>query len=99
MATLVDMGGDTLIVNDIQIGATTPGSTGMSLLASGDTPFIHFSLKGVNFNSATTDNAIAITLPTGYTRYAISAVTISNASHTLVTATCGVFNGTGGASG
>ena len=34
MATLVDLGGDTLIVNDIQTGATAPGQTGTSMAAS-----------------------------------------------------------------
>jgi hypothetical protein len=47
----------------------------------------------VNFNVANTDTLIAIpALPAGYTRYMVTNVVISNASHTLTTATFGVFN-------
>jgi hypothetical protein len=46
---------------------------------------------GINFNSANSDNAIAIPLPAGFTRYRIERVTISGASHSLTTATCGLF--------
>jgi hypothetical protein len=45
----------------------------------------------VNFNSATTDNSITIKLPFGVVNYAIDSIWISKASHTLVTATIGVF--------
>lgn len=55
-----------------------------------------FSVTGVNFNSANTDNSIAITLPTGKTRYQVSECIISNASHTLVTATAGLFTAASG---
>ncbi len=51
---------------------------------------------GVNFNAANTDTAITITPPTGYTRYFVTQIMISSASHTLVTATCGLFTATGG---
>jgi len=58
---------------------------------------IEISVTGVNFNSAATDNAIAIpTLPSGYTRYQVGTVMISNASHSLTTATFGLFTSTGG---
>jgi hypothetical protein len=52
---------------------------------------LQFTAIGVNFNSANSDNAIAIALPAGFTRFRFIEGTISNASHTLVTATCGVF--------
>lgn len=52
---------------------------------------ITYTVTGVNFNSANTDNAVAITLPSGFTRFVINAVTINHASGTLTTATCGVF--------
>lgn len=59
---------------------------------------ISIKIAAVNFNSANTDNAIAITLPAGFTRYLINTITISHASQTLTTATCGVFTqpGAGG---
>jgi hypothetical protein len=49
---------------------------------------------GVNFNSGNTDNAITLALPSGFTRVRLLSVSLSNASHTLVTATCGVFTAT-----
>jgi diacylglycerol kinase family enzyme len=48
-------------------------------------------LVGVNFNAANADNAIAINLPTGFTRWKVDSVIISGASGTLTTATCGLF--------
>lgn len=50
----------------------------------------------VNFNSANTDTAFTITLPTGFTRYLVSSVRIAGASGTLTTATAGLFTGAGG---
>jgi hypothetical protein len=58
---------------------------------------VQVSLTGVNFNSAATDNAISIpSLPSGYSRYEVDKVVISNASHTLTTATFGLFTATSG---
>lgn len=57
---------------------------------------INFVAAGVNFNSANTDTSIAITLPTGVTRYKISQVFISHASASITTATFGCFTGAGG---
>lgn len=51
----------------------------------------------VNFNLTNNDNPITINLPTGYTRYKVDQVLISGASHTLVTATCGLFTAAGAA--
>jgi len=65
------------------------GSTSYSVSA------IIYTLSAVNFNSANTDNAINITLPTGFTRYLVSAARIAGASASLTTATCGVFTATG----
>ena len=50
----------------------------------------------INFNSANTDNAIAIALPTGFTTYLIDKIYITGASGTLTTATCGVFTAAAG---
>jgi hypothetical protein len=55
-----------------------------------------FNLTAVNFNSANTDNAISIVLPTGTSRYRINAVIISGASASISTATFGLFSATGG---
>lgn len=55
-----------------------------------------FPITGVNFNSSNNDNSIAITLPTGRTRYQVLDCIISNASHTLVTATAGLFTAASG---
>lgn len=49
-----------------------------------------FRLSGANFNS-TADQAIPITLPTGYTRYRIQAILFSNPSISLTTAVGGVY--------
>jgi hypothetical protein len=43
-----------------------------------------------------TDNAIAFVMPTGFTRILPYLVSIQNASHTLTTATFGMFTATGG---
>lgn len=53
-------------------------------------------LTAVNFNAANTDHAITVSLPAGVTRWAVSALRISNASGTLTTATAGLFTATGG---
>lgn len=52
--------------------------------------------SSVNFNSANTDTAITILLPTGYTRFIVNRVIISHASASLTTSTVGVFSATGG---
>lgn len=51
---------------------------------------------GVNFNSANSDNAITVTLPTGVSNYLVSAVRIGNASASISSATFGIFSATGG---
>lgn len=52
---------------------------------------------GINFNSATTDTAVTIPpLPPGAWGYAINSIRLGNASHSLSTATVGVFTSTGG---
>ncbi len=66
------------------------------LTLGGGLPAILSFKVSVNFNAGSTDTAIPITLPTGYTRYAIDFVRLSGASGTLTTATVGVFSSTGG---
>jgi hypothetical protein len=56
----------------------------------------HTVVTGVNFNSTNTDTSLAITLPTGFTRYMVSSLRISGASVSISTATCGLFTAAGG---
>jgi hypothetical protein len=72
------------------VGADIPSGT----LAPGLMVIGH--ITGVNFNSANTDNAITIKLPTGYTRYTNVGAWITNASASLTTSTVGLFSATGG---
>lgn len=53
-------------------------------------------LKGVNFNSANTDNAIAIPVPNGAVGYLPITTRICNASHDISTATFGLFTAAAG---
>jgi len=50
-----------------------------------------YGTQQVNFNVANTDTPLLINLPLGYTRYRIHQIIISNANHSLTSATCGVF--------
>lgn len=50
----------------------------------------------VNFNAGAADTAIPIKLPPGCTRYNINTVWISGASHSLTTATAGLFTAAAG---
>lgn len=58
--------------------------------------FLAVTVTGVNFNSANTDTAITIALPTGYTRWRLNGCNITGASGSLTTATAGIFTGAGG---
>ena len=57
-----------------------------------------FKVTGVNFNSANTDNPVAITLPPGAIGYAETRMTIGNASASLSLSTIGLFGAAGGGS-
>lgn len=48
-------------------------------------------LRGVNFNSANTDNPITVSLPTGTSNYSLNFVRIANASASISTATYGLY--------
>lgn len=56
----------------------------------------YIKITGVNFNSANTDTSIPISLPAGISNYNFNVLIITNANHTLVTATFGVFSASGG---
>lgn len=80
------------------IGGTTPAAGTFSVLKVSTSYIAQMTacVTGVNFNSANTDTAISIPLPTGISLYTISRVQIHNASASISTATAGVFTATGG---
>ena len=82
----VDMGGDDLYVNNLYTGSSQPGQ----LVQAGPT-VLRFVLEDVNFNSANTDNTVAINLPGDVTQYVVNSVRIAKASASISTATLGVF--------
>lgn len=90
MTLPLDLSGNDIIVSSITTRATTPGATGV--LERGPSFYV---LRGVNFNSANTDNALTVTLPTGVSRYAIGSVWLNNASASISTATVSVRTGAG----
>jgi hypothetical protein len=54
------------------------------------------TLSQVSLAAATTDHALALSLPTGCTRIRVQSVTLSNATGDIHTGTMGVFTATGG---
>jgi hypothetical protein len=87
MATTVDFGGDTLLVNDIQVGATTPGATGVSIgggstLASGSVfdaeQYVIASADSATYNNTGLDtNAAAAVFTTAMGGSANGAITLT----------------------
>lgn len=97
--TPINYGGEDILCNDAVIGvASGPGQTGLSpgQPIGGGMNSAKYSLRAVDFNSAATDHPITISLPTGAKNYTIESISITNANHTLVTATLGVFSAAGG---
>jgi len=74
-------------------GSISIAQMGASGYASGS---VVIAALSVNFNSANTDTSIAITLPTGFTRYILAGARISGASASLTTATCSLWTAAGG---
>ena len=107
LSKLIDFSGSTLVCNDVVVGT---GATGGLEAITGDAPTLlslsttnceqlRFTIKGVNLNAASTDNAVTISLPTGTTTYNVSNVFLWGASGNtaLNAATVGVFSAiTGG---
>lgn len=81
---------------DQAVKTTSTPTFAQVTVGNGHFGFIAYKITSVNFNSANTDNAITITLPSGYSRFQVSNVFISHASGTLTTSTFGVFTATGG---
>lgn len=105
VATNANLTGDvTSVGNATTYNNTVPvnkGGTGVTTTA-GEQARLNIGIlsactAGVNFNAGNADTAIALTMPTGFTRLFPFRVNITNASHTLVTATFGVFPATAGA--
>lgn len=98
MANFINNGGEDILCNDVIIGASSAASqnpiAGGTLVSppGGATSLVKYTLRGINFNSASTDNALTLNLPTGAKNYVVNKIYITNASHTLVTATIGVFS-------
>lgn len=104
VATNANLTGDvTSVGNATAYNNTVPvnkGGTGVTTTA-GEQARLNVSIlnactAGINFNAGNADTAIALTMPTGFTRLIPFRVNITNASHTLVTATFGVFSTTAG---
>lgn len=75
-------------------------STALTLLGKGPLPVVNagtlgFFKKTVDFNSANSDNSIAITLPTGVANYTVGNLKIANASASISTATFSLFTAAG----
>jgi hypothetical protein len=99
MATDIDLGGNNVYANDFVIGAaagTVSSTSSGATVGLGHAGYWTYFLKGINFNSATTDNKIVITLPSGITTYYVQSVMIWGASHTLTTATASLWTAAGG---
>lgn len=85
-------GAQTLTTTDtLTDGLAVIGQTGGDPVVRAGPGLQRYQLTAVDFNSANTDNAIAITLNPGSSRYRVNACFISGASHDLSTATCGLF--------
>lgn len=101
MATFASLGGEDILCNDVIVGASpaaaqnpVAGTAGVSP-PGGAIASVKYTLRGVNFNSSATDNILTLNVPTGAKNYIFDGIWITNASHTLVTATLGVFSGAG----
>ena len=75
-------------------GSAADLSTGIlptARLSTCSLSFCTVHITGINFNAGNADTAIPIVLPSGHTRFLAHRLYIWGASHTLVTATFGLF--------
>jgi hypothetical protein len=96
LGNMPSIANNTLLGNSSGSAAAPSAQSAANVNGVLGTNLITCRITGVNFNSANTDNAIAITLPTGFSNYLINGVYISNASASLTTATAGLFTASGG---
>lgn len=89
MSGAIAMGGNN-ISGANTIAANTSVSAPLITVNGGVIGLIAFNLPAANFNS-TADQAIAIALPTGYTRYRIQNIFVSNPSISMTTAVGGIY--------
>lgn len=92
-------GTHTLASQAIASGASTLPNTTGELWNTGLGVPITLQSVAVDFNAANTDHAITIALPTGFTRYVLSSVRVTNTGTTasLTTATGALFTSAAGA--
>lgn len=84
-------------VNSVKVSVSNSGARTVAF-AQHNATYLGGYLLAVDLNSANTDNALTITLPTGITRYRVLHVLCFNAgpATSLTTATAGLFTATGG---
>jgi hypothetical protein len=85
-------------VDSTVIGGTTPSTgkfTGLTV-GNGTLYQLFYTVTGINFNSANSDNQIVLTAPAGCTRWLPVSLRVYNSSIALNTASMGVFTGAGG---
>ena len=87
---VIDTTNNRIVVQD----GSTPG--GWSAAKLSEVTRLRVVLEGVNFNSANSDNQIAVPLPPGFSAYLVSACYICEATGTLTTATCSLWTAAGG---
>jgi len=82
---------------DPTFGAVNLATDVTGTVSVGNIPaFNQINVTGVNANSGNTDTAIPLTPPSGYTRFGVAAIRLTNATGTLTTMTFGCFTTTGG---
>lgn len=72
-------------------------NTATGVFSTGADPSDIVIAHSVDFDTANADTIIPVVLPPGYTRYLVTSVRISHATHSLTTATAGVFTSPGAA--
>ena len=106
LSRIIDYSGSTIVCNDVITGTGTTGGleavTGtvpsLNTLTTTNADQLRFTIKGINCNVATNDNAVTITLPTGTTTYNVAGAYLWGASGNtaLNAATMSLYSAAGG---